>query len=144
MFIVMKLQEFELEPAPNSLISPLPIVVDAGKMVGYLPVCGSMDEALEDYPEAKVLAIREGMLKEQVARKLSAMDNFPFDDLKEHATGFNEGNPTQAHYLRRAQEVINLFKAEVDKLTVIDNVEMDKAIHNTYADFPTDYRIRNA
>ncbi len=30
------------------------------------------------------------MLKEQVARKLSLMDNSPFDDLKEHATGFNE------------------------------------------------------
>ena len=41
----------------------------------------------------------------KIARKLASMDNTPFDELKEHATSFNE-SPTQAHYLRRAKAVI--------------------------------------
>ncbi len=84
------------------------------------------------------------MLKEQVARKLSLMDNYPFDDLKEHATGFNEGNPTQAHYLRRAQEVINLFKAEVDKLTMVDDGEIQSIIDEwSFEDRCTDKLLAN-
>jgi len=45
-------------------------------------------------------------LVEWAARKLSEMDNYPFDDLKDTATSFNEGNPTKSHYLRRAKAVL--------------------------------------
>ena len=54
MWVVCKLQEFEFD-------SPLPleVKVDAGNMVGYLPVYASADEALVDFPGAKLMPIRE-------------------------------------------------------------------------------------
>ena len=55
MWVVCKLQDFDFEP----LNSPLPVKVDAGNMVGYLPVYASADEALIDFPGAKLMAIRE-------------------------------------------------------------------------------------
>ena len=45
-------------------------------------------------------------LVEWVARKLSELDNYSFDDLKDTETSFNEGNPTKSHYLRRAKAIL--------------------------------------
>ncbi len=44
--------------------------------------------------------------REKIAQKLASMDNWRFDDLKEHSTSFNEGAPTKDHYIRRANEVL--------------------------------------
>jgi len=52
MWVVCKLQDFEFD-------SPIPHEVDAGNMVGYLPVYASVDEALADFPGVKLMAIRE-------------------------------------------------------------------------------------
>lgn len=55
MWVVCKLQDFDFEP----LNSPLPVKVDAGNMVGYLPVYASADEAWKDFPGAKLVPIHE-------------------------------------------------------------------------------------
>jgi len=53
--VVMKLQDFDFEPV-NSF---LPVKVDAGKMVGYLPVYGSRDDAESEFPNAKYMEAHE-------------------------------------------------------------------------------------
>jgi len=58
MFVVMKLQDFEFDQT-SPLKFPFPVEVDAGNMVGYLPVYASADEALADFPGAKLMAIHE-------------------------------------------------------------------------------------
>jgi len=55
MIVVMKLQDFEFEPI-NSL---LPVKIDKGKMVGYLPVYASMDDAESEFPGAKYMEAHE-------------------------------------------------------------------------------------
>ena len=55
MFIVMELEEFEVE----AVNFPLPVKVDKGNMVGYLPVYASTEEALADYPDAELVPCRE-------------------------------------------------------------------------------------
>ena len=55
MIVVMKLQDFEFE-AVNCL---LPFKVDAGKMVGYLPVYASRDDAESEFPGAKYMEAHE-------------------------------------------------------------------------------------
>jgi len=46
--------------------------------------------------------------REKIAKTLASMDNFRYEDLKEKATSFNEGSPTQSYYLRRADEILSL------------------------------------
>ncbi|MBU3914824.1 hypothetical protein KKA14_04755 [bacterium] len=57
MFIVMRMQSFEFE-APNF---PIPIKVEAGTMIGYLPVYETREDALKDFPNNVVI---EGRLSE--------------------------------------------------------------------------------
>ena len=60
MFVVMRLQDFEVEPAPNQRFRlPLPVTIDSGKMVGFLPVYDTREDALLDFPEAKLMEIKE-------------------------------------------------------------------------------------
>ena len=60
MFVVCKIQDFELEPSPNQpIIFPFSVVVDKGKMVGYLPVYETREDALVDFPKAELIEIRE-------------------------------------------------------------------------------------
>ncbi len=75
--------------------------------------------------------------REKIARVLASMDNFPYDDLKEKDTSFNEGNPTQSHYIRRADQILALIpteeeirravteeiRRELGKLILSDNIE---------------------
>ena len=60
MFVVCKIQDFEFEPAHTQCFKfPFSITVDRGKMVGYLPVYETREDAREDYPSAKLLEINE-------------------------------------------------------------------------------------
>ncbi len=59
-YLVMSQQDFELEPSPeNRFQLPLPVVVDKGKMVGYLPIYNTMEDALADFPESTIALIEE-------------------------------------------------------------------------------------
>jgi len=44
MFVVMKMQKFEFESASNYF--PFAVKIDTGKMIGYLPVYKTKEEAL--------------------------------------------------------------------------------------------------
>ena len=60
MFVVMKMQDFEMEFAPNQPFKiPLPIVVEKGRMIGYLPVYNTKEDALSDFPNAKLAEVAE-------------------------------------------------------------------------------------
>lgn len=60
MYVVMKIQSFEVEPSPdNKYRLPLEIKIDSGKMIGFLPVYENKDDALKDYPGAELLPVRE-------------------------------------------------------------------------------------
>ena len=60
MFVVLRVQDFEFEPSPqNRFHLPFPVEVDKGKMVGYLPVYANADDALADFPNAKLSLIKE-------------------------------------------------------------------------------------
>lgn len=55
MFVVMRLEDFNFEPINCSL----PVSVDVGKAIGLLPVYATLEDAKEEYPDAKYLEIRE-------------------------------------------------------------------------------------
>lgn len=55
MFVVMKIQDFDFE----SLNFPLPVTVDKGKMIGFLPVYATEEDALAEFPDAKLVAVQE-------------------------------------------------------------------------------------
>ena len=55
MFVVMRIQAFELEP----INCPFPVKVETGKLKGYLPVYETLEDAMEEYPESVYLPIRE-------------------------------------------------------------------------------------
>jgi hypothetical protein len=57
MIVVMKIQEWELEQK-GPLYCPLPIKVDSGKMIGYLPVYGTIEDAKVDFPDGPFQEIR--------------------------------------------------------------------------------------
>ena len=62
-FVVMKIQPFELEQSPKNILRlPFPVVVETGKMIGYLPVYNSIEDALADYPDTE-LALAQGKEK---------------------------------------------------------------------------------
>jgi len=61
--VVMKIQPFELEQSPKNILRlPFPVVVETGKMIGYLPVYNSIEDALADYPDTE-LALVQGKEK---------------------------------------------------------------------------------
>jgi len=60
MFAVCILKDFEFEPVPGQLVKlPFPIKIDKGKMVGFLPVFQTEEDAHADYPLAKLIEIRK-------------------------------------------------------------------------------------
>ena len=60
MFIVMLLQDFEFEQSPNQILRfPFPIVTDKGKMIGFLPVYDTREDALIDFPNAQIFEASE-------------------------------------------------------------------------------------
>lgn len=59
MFVVMLIQDFEVEPSPGNVLQfPYPITIERGKMVGFLPVYETREDALGDFPEAKLIEVR--------------------------------------------------------------------------------------
>jgi len=59
MFIAMSIQDFDMEPSPNNLLKfPFPIKVEAGKMIGFLPVYETREAALSEYPDCQILEAR--------------------------------------------------------------------------------------
>jgi hypothetical protein len=50
MIVVMKIQKFEFEQAGEYRI-PFPVTFDLGKMLGYLPVYETREDAEKDYPD---------------------------------------------------------------------------------------------
>ena len=60
MFVVMSIQDFEVEPSPKNVIKfPFPITIERGKMIGFLPVYNTKEGALSDFPNSQVLEVRE-------------------------------------------------------------------------------------
>ncbi len=69
MFVVCKVQDFEFEPSPkNRSAFPVEIKVDKGKMVGYLPVYETKEDALADYPDAKLMEIRRSSNEQNIKK----------------------------------------------------------------------------
>jgi len=60
MFVVMSIQDFEVEPSPKNVIRfPFPITIERGKMIGFLPVYNTREDALSDFPASQVLEAKE-------------------------------------------------------------------------------------
>ena len=60
MWVVKMLENFEVEPSPKNVIHfPFPITIDKGKMVGFLPVYETLEDAKVDYPDADYMEIRK-------------------------------------------------------------------------------------
>ena len=60
MFVVMRLQDFEFEQSPNQILRfPFPITVVKGKMIGFLPVYDTREDALIDFPNAQIIEASE-------------------------------------------------------------------------------------
>lgn len=55
MWIVMKIQDFEFEPTT----SPISFIIETGKMVGYIPVYNTLEDAKEEFPNADYCEVRE-------------------------------------------------------------------------------------
>ena len=56
MHVVCILQKWDaFEVTPNA---PFPITITTDKMIGFLPVYATEEDALKDYPNAKVMEIR--------------------------------------------------------------------------------------
>jgi len=60
MWVVKIMEDFEVEPSPKNVIRfPFPITIDKGKMVGFLPVYETLEDARTDYPNADYMEIRK-------------------------------------------------------------------------------------
>ena len=60
MWVVKVLENFEVEPSPKNVLRlPFPVIIDKGKMIGFLPVYETLDDAKADYPEADYMEIRK-------------------------------------------------------------------------------------
>ncbi len=87
MFVVMKIQPFKLEQSPDNIYRiPVEIKIEPGKMVGYLPVYDTREDALADYPNANLTEIREVKATQQPVR-LKSHDNVFAGTQKNVSTG---------------------------------------------------------
>ena len=60
MWIVKVLENFEVEPSPKNVLRlPFPVIIDKGKMIGFLPVYETLEDARADYPNANYMEIRK-------------------------------------------------------------------------------------
>lgn len=55
MYVALILQDFDFEP----LNFPLPVSVMKGKLIGFLPVYATKEDALSEFPNREVLEIRK-------------------------------------------------------------------------------------
>ena len=56
--VVMRVQPFEVEQT-GPIRLPIPIVVETGKLIGYLPTYENLEDAKADYPEGPYVHIME-------------------------------------------------------------------------------------
>lgn len=60
MFVVCKVQDFKVKTPPFMQgWFPQGITIDTGKMVGYLPAYETREDALADFPDAKLMEIEK-------------------------------------------------------------------------------------
>ena len=59
MWVVKIMENFEVESAPGSLRLPFPISIDTGKMIGFLPVYETLEDAKTEYPDSDYMEIRK-------------------------------------------------------------------------------------
>jgi len=60
MWVVKVIEDFEFEPSPsNRLKFPFPISIESGKMIGFLPVYETLEDAKTEYPDADYVEIRK-------------------------------------------------------------------------------------
>ena len=60
MWVAKIIENFEVEPSPKNVIHfPFPISIDNGKMIGFLPVYETLEDARVDYPDADYMEIRK-------------------------------------------------------------------------------------
>jgi len=64
MWIVMRMQDFEFEP---SRVMGLAVKIDSGKMIGYLPVYATREDAEAEYPDGPFAQVREFDPKERAS-----------------------------------------------------------------------------
>ena len=53
MFVVMKKQNFEFT---SNL--PLPVKVETGKLIGWIPVYETLEDAMEEFPDSRYAEIK--------------------------------------------------------------------------------------
>ena len=72
MWVVKMIQNFDLEPSlSNRLRLPFPISIEAGKMIGFLPVYEFLEDAKAEYPNADYMEIRKKNERDVSAREMS-------------------------------------------------------------------------
>jgi len=54
-FVVMMIENFTFESG-----NKIPVNVDKGKMIGFLPVYGNREDALADYPDHDLMMFEKG------------------------------------------------------------------------------------
>jgi len=60
MWVVKILGSFDIETSPaNRLKLPFPVSIETGKMIGFLPVYETIDDARAEYPDADYMEIRK-------------------------------------------------------------------------------------
>ena len=59
MWVVLKVQPFEVEQIEDSYRFPYPFTVDMKPMIGYLPVYATREDALKEFPDAPLAQIEE-------------------------------------------------------------------------------------
>jgi len=58
MWVVKILKDFEVEPSPrNCFRLPFTISIEADKMIGFLPVYETLEDAKSEYPNASYMEI---------------------------------------------------------------------------------------
>jgi hypothetical protein len=58
MFIVMKIQDFKFEESPDNILHlPFPVKIEPGKMIGFVPVYETKEDALSDFPGAVIAEV---------------------------------------------------------------------------------------
>jgi len=71
MWVVKQIENFEVEPSPrNHFRLPFPISIEAGRMIGFLPVYETLADAKADYPNADYMEIRKKNERDVSAREM--------------------------------------------------------------------------
>jgi len=71
MWVVKIMENFEVEPSPSDRLKlPFPVSIEMGKMVGFLPVYETLEDAKVDYPSADYVEIKKKSERDVSAREM--------------------------------------------------------------------------